>query len=717
MSTPPAMPGPQHVHALVVGNDEGAEEMAADLDKNLGSIKVDIVPDATSGLAAIDAIVTDDPKAMVPLIIVMDSAGHIDDIIDAMITNPVGSDARFMLMTARQSHDDLARSIDSNRLAAIMSAPWSSAVVAEQAWVEIKRWLATHRPERTDMNKLVGGSVPETILPEDDLLARLELDGEELVKLLIDRIEKVLGPRPRIQLPPGIRLTTQDQSVDAVYVVLEGAVSLHRTTSKGEVLLHHASSGPIIGLVSFAQAKKAQFTARTTTTVTVVRLSMQQLEVVFSSEPMTSALLAVVAIKALARRLVRAEALHVENELLATQLEEEKEHLAQALKDLEEARAQLVGQARFAMLGELAAGIAHELNNPVAAIVRAADYVGSDIETLLAADKNFQAVSTAYTKARTRRPRSTADERALVRDLTDTVGDRALAKRLVKAEVDDARVAKKLAKNSTKLAYVEAGAGIGNSVRNIAVAADRITNLVASLRSYARPDDKPTLDVDVEQTVEETISLISHRVKDINLEREYANDLPHITAYSPKLTQVWTNLIVNAAEAIEESGMGSTICIRTEAIYNPHAPVTHPGFCQADASATDTSTTDADTPVQGIPAQSPPSYTHSPQTGEVHIIESTVDWVRVSFWDDGPGVDPKVLPHIFEPRFTTKSGTVRFGLGMGLGISRQIVENHGGFIFVDSRPGCTGFIVDLPIDGPPEDNDESQILRTDTVGG
>lgn len=702
--------GPRHVHALVVGIGEVADKMADALDHDLGRISVDIAHDSREALETIDRIVAEDDEAMLTLVIIMDSVGHVDNTIDAIIANPVAAKARFMLMTERSTHDDIAYSIDQNRLTSIMSAPWSATVVTDQVRVEIEKWLFEHRPDRPDIARLVGAPAHESTLGEADLLARLELGSQELVKLLVDRIEAILGPRPRIQLPSGVRLTAQDQPVNAVYLVLDGAVSLHRQTSQGDVLLHHASSGPIIGLVSFAKLRRASFTARTTSaSTTVIRLSIQQLEVVLASDPLTSALLAVVTIKALVNRLMRAEALHVENELLATQLEEEKEHLAQALKDLEEARAELVGQARYAMLGELAAGIAHELNNPVAAIIRAADYVSEDVDLLLAGDPHYAMIHTAYDAARKRPSRSTSEERALVKQLNGIVNNRMLAKRLMKAEVDNPDTARYLAQHEDMLRYVEAGAGVGASVRNISIASKRITNLVKSLRSYARPDDRPLPGIDVAETIDETISLLRHRLKDIELEREYHSDLPRITGYAGQLTQVWTNLIVNAAEAMEESGVGGRICIRTETIASPHAPLTRPAMCarsehagEAAASQANGAALDGMAPVRSV--------SHSPQTGQVSIIPSTAQWVRIALWDNGPGVDPKALPQIFEPRFTTKSGTVRFGLGMGLGISRQIVETHGGFIFVDSRPGCTGFVVDLPVDGPPEADDNDRTL-------
>jgi two-component system, NtrC family, sensor kinase len=78
--------------------------------------------------------------------------------------------------------------------------------------------------------------------------------------------------------------------------------------------------------------------------------------------------------------------------------------------------------------------------------------------------------------------------------------------------------------------------------------------------------------------------------------------------------------------------------------------------------------------------------------------------VRVRIIDDGPGIDPEVLPRVFEPRFTTKQGTVRYGLGLGLAIARRIVEQHGGTIALTSEPGRTEASVVLPVAGPPEED-------------
>ena len=111
-----------------------------------------------------------------------------------------------------------------------------------------------------------------------------------------------------------------------------------------------------------------------------------------------------------------------------------------------------------------------------------------------------------------------------------------------------------------------------------------------------------------------------------------------------QLAQVWTNLLTNAAEAMQDTGVGSTVTIRTSA----------------------------------------------PEPG----------WVEVDIIDDGPGIPGERLEQLFEPRFTTKNGQVRFGMGIGLSVCRSIINKHHGTIALESSPRGTQASVRLRINGP-----------------
>ncbi len=177
---------------------------------------------------------------------------------------------------------------------------------------------------------------------------------------------------------------------------------------------------------------------------------------------------------------------------------------------------------------------------------------------------------------------------------------------------------------------------------DIRAASARISELVQSVKTYSHMDragDKEA--VDVREGLDSTLVMLGHKLKkkSLRLERDYAADLPKVTAYPGELNQVWTNLIDNAIDAAPEGGL-----IRIEA-------------------AADSATSAA-----------------------VRVI------------DNGPGVPPEIQSRIFEPFFTTKP--VGQGTGLGLDIvERIVVQQHGGKVELESQPGRTVFTVRLPVAG------------------
>ncbi len=167
--------------------------------------------------------------------------------------------------------------------------------------------------------------------------------------------------------------------------------------------------------------------------------------------------------------------------------------------------------------------------------------------------------------------------------------------------------------------------------------AERISELVCSMKSYSYLDRGVRQKVDVHQGIEDTLKLFIHQLKQgIEVKRNYDKQLPQIQAYGSELNQVWTNLIDNALAAMNGQG-------------------------------------------------------------KLEIItQKQNNSIRVDIIDSGSGIDPEVRSRIFEPFFTTKS--VGEGSGLGLETVRRIVENrHQGSIFVESNPGRTYFSVCLPI--------------------
>jgi signal transduction histidine kinase len=170
------------------------------------------------------------------------------------------------------------------------------------------------------------------------------------------------------------------------------------------------------------------------------------------------------------------------------------------------------------------------------------------------------------------------------------------------------------------------------------VAIERISELVEAVKQFSYMDRAPLQEIDVHDGLENTLTMLSHKLKsaDIDLIREYDEDLPPVKVYGSELNQVWTNLIDNAIDAVNGSGR---MWIRT-----------------------------------------------SQEPGRL----------LVEIADDGTGVPEEVQPHVFEPFFTTKD--VGEGIGLGLDIARRIVAgNHKGDIRFQSKPGDTRFQVRLPM--------------------
>jgi len=188
----------------------------------------------------------------------------------------------------------------------------------------------------------------------------------------------------------------------------------------------------------------------------------------------------------------------------------------------------------------------------------------------------------------------------------------------------------------------------GPARRGARAAGDRIGEIVASVREYSYLDRAPVGDVDVVAGIESTLVMLRSRLEaGIEVRRSYPAGRPRIEAFGSELNQVWTNLIVNAADAMGGRGV-LEIAVQEDRV---------PGAERAPG-------------------------------------------VRVAICDSGPGIPDDVRARIFEPFFTTKD--VGAGSGLGLHIVRSIVDRHAGRIDVASVPGRTCLTVTLPGRLPPD---------------
>jgi len=313
---------------------------------------------------------------------------------------------------------------------------------------------------------------------------------------------------------------------------------------------------------------------------------------------------------------------------------------------------------KLVSLGTMAAGLAHELNNPAAAARRAAahlqqttDKVQSFLCQLSKAleSEHWQYLLNAAQEASERKApeldhlaRSDhAESVAGWLDAHGVAGAWDLAPTLVNAGLDSAWLAEltdKLppASHADALGWLEARLNLKSLVSQVEQSTARIAELVKAVKSYSYMDQSPMQEVDIHEGIESTLTMLGHKLKNVTLVRAFDRSVPRIMAYGSELNQVWTNLIDNAIDAVNGAGK---ICVGT-------------------------------------------------------TLED--DQLVVEIVDDGAGIPPEVQAHMFEPFFTTKS--VGTGTGLGLIISNRIIgDRHGGEIEFESRPGETRFKVRLPV--------------------
>ena len=484
--------------------------------------------------------------------------------------------------------------------------------------------------------------------------SRSDASDEELDQDLIRQLDLALQHPPRESFAAGELLLKQDESEGTLWIVESGRVNLCRVIDGREVVFHSQTTGRVIGAMSVTRRSRSFFNARADQPVTAIRLTYADLERALQCSPEFASCFISALTRAMARRNRRSVQLQTEVLTLNKVLAAERDQLASTLDQLQAAQTLLVQSGKMATLGELSAGVAHELNNPVASILRSTEYVREDLRALLPGLPGGAALARMLDISLARAPLSTRDERALRETLATDLGDEALARRLVQAGITRAADYRDLLEGLPQGAEEERArsldlvGSLGQSVRNLKSCGDRIAALVSSLRAYSRPDNSPSDLVDVREGLDDTLRLLNHKLREIEIERHF-NEVPAIPGFPGELNQVWTNLISNAAQAMGGRGW---LGVSTDPL---------------------------------------------PDGG-----------IAVSIADNGPGIAPEHQARIFEARFTTRKGRVEFGLGLGLPICKNIVARHGGSITVESRPGRTVFTVTLPSSPHPSPESERQ---------
>jgi signal transduction histidine kinase len=416
-------------------------------------------------------------------------------------------------------------------------------------------------------------------------------------------LERLAARSERVSLAAGEVLFDEGSEGDEAYVVESGELEILKRSRNREIRVATSGAGAVIGEMAILQA-----TPRTATVRAVEDSNLVEID------------------GAVFRQLIE-ESPTAARSLLETMFARWRE-TESALRESE----------KMAQLGSLSAGVAHELNNPAAAIGRAAAQLSETLAADTPDDDPF-AGRIGTRPVLSSLARSDAEEE--MEDALDSLGIEepwTYAPVLVDLGVDPDDVASVIPDGEGvawlgALARRHEAALLAGEIQD---ASQRISEIVGSLRSYTYLDRGDRQSVDINRGLVDTLVMLRAKLKGITVETDYADELPALEGQGGELNQVWTNLLANAADALDGSGV---IRIRTG----------------ADGT-----------------------------------------WVVVEIEDDGPGIPPDVQERMFDPFFTTKP--IGQGTGLGLDISRRIVqEQHGGDLTCESEPGRTLFRVRLPV--------------------
>ena len=455
---------------------------------------------------------------------------------------------------------------------------------------------------------------------------------EELrqVSLFVDLSDEELGQlyamSRTVSFNSGELLFEEGSPGDALYVILDGELEVTRRQGPQDVVLAVRRTGEFIGEMSLLDQAPRSASVRALRESHLLEISQAAFQTLLSRSASASSKI----LRTVTFRLRSTESMLVQNE-------------------------------KMAALGTLAAGLAHELNNPAAAIQRGAaqlrdalsEWQRMAIELGAISDPRQIRVVDSLQEETLRRasapllsdPISLSDQEGELQDWLEDQGVEPaweFAPALVsfgwnREELEQATEVFSTAQQAVVLRWLAASSSVNGLLREVGTSAGAISEIVKAVKSYSYLDQAPIQEVDVKESLETTLIILRPKIKaGISITRDYADEVSRIEAYGSELNQVWTNIIDNALGAMQGEG---ELVLRT--------------------------------------------YTEDGN-------------VVVEIIDDGPGIPLVTQPRIFDPFFTTKDPGA--GTGLGLHIAYNIVvHKHRGQIRVASKAGLTRFRVVLPV--------------------
>lgn len=459
-----------------------------------------------------------------------------------------------------------------------------------------------------------------------------ELSHEEIIRrvplfadLGVAEAEDLYRSAECVRAKPGERIIEEGAPGDSLFIILSGELEVTKRDGNREVPLATRTAGEYIGEMSLLEMAPRTASVRALSESQLLSIGPSAFRRVLEHSPATATAI----LKTVAGRLRSTEA-------------------------------SLVQSDKLAALGTLAAGLAHELNNPAAAIQRSTEHLSAAFE---AWRRRSVELSTIELSAAERQGLTDLEagiagcERSRTTDVAARKAENGLIDRLEDLAISEAwEIAPALAAYGWTserldsvvstfsadhldpvLQWLGAALNAQQLMEDIRRSSRAISEIVRAVKSYAYLDRAAVQDVDLPASLEDTLMILNHKIKQgITVVRAFEPGLPAVEAYAGELNQVWTNLIDNAIQAMDGNG--------------------------------------------------------SLEIG----ARSLGDDVEVRIADSGPGIPQDVAQRIFEPFFTTKAQGV--GTGLGLHIAHNIIVNrHRGRIDFTSEPGRTEFRIVIPV--------------------
>lgn len=445
--------------------------------------------------------------------------------------------------------------------------------------------------------------------------------------LSADELDRLCAQAEAITLNTGESLFSEGDPSDCVFVIQSGEIEIHKYSNEQPVLLAVRGPGELIGELSLIEDIQRTASARARTPARVVRLPRAAFTYLLETSPSAARILLDTVIDRLRT-----------NDLLLRQSE------------------------RMAQLGELTAGIAHELNNPAAAVRRGVEQLatalawtrrseqnatrlGLDDQVLRAIDKMVDDRFADQHLYIAQDPISRAEQITELEERLESQGvsnSWEVAPELIDMGADLRELESLLPNVSQEVSaaaldWLAAHFSVRSILKGIQQGTDQISEIIRALKTYTYLDQAPSQWVDIHEGLDNTLILLRHEWKaGITIHRQYAPGLPRVLAYGSELNQVWTNILANAIDAMDGKGQ---ITITT-----------------------------------------------STQAG----------WVVVEIEDNGPGIPPEIQPRVFDMYYTSKPPGK--GTGLGMNLSYRIIQKHHGELTFETAPGRTRFIARLPVD-------------------